>query len=511
MASNNQMDPLLGDGRFRLAFEHAPIGMALVTTDYRLNRVNLALCEALGYTQEELSSRTFVDITHPDDVGKDKELADKLFRGEIPSYRLEKRFRTKDGQLAWLDLSAFVIRDEHGDAICGLAMVENITDRKRSEEALRLSEERYRSFIVNSSEAIWRFEIEQPIATGSPVDVQIEALYKHSYLAECNDAMARLYGRDRAEEMIGTNLGQLISISNPANLASVRSFVTNGYRLHNTNANLTDPLLGERIFSSSVIGIVVNNFLLRVWGVQRDETEKRQAEDQMQHSRKQLRLLAAHLQTLRETERSSVAREMHDSLGNSLTSVKLDLTRISRQLSNPLDDQTRAEIVERLGSTSDLLDQTLDQVKAISTELRPGVLDKFGLAAAIEWQCQEFERRTGINCASDLPGAALLLIPDHSIALFRILQEALTNVARHAGAQHVKVTLGLDDSDVRLTVEDDGRGISNEEITAPDSLGLLGMRERMEMLGGQFTIAGQPGLTELNARVPFDPQVVKKR
>jgi PAS domain S-box-containing protein len=510
MASTNQIDPL-ADGRFRLAFEHAPIGMALVSADFRLNRVNLALCEALGYTQEELSSRTFVDITHPDDVGKDKKLAEKLFRGEIPSYRLEKRFRTKDGQLAWLDLSAFVIRDEQGEPICGLAMVENITDRKRSEEALRLSEERYRSFIINSSEAIWRFEIEPPIPTDLPVDEQIEALYKYSYLVECNDAMARLYGRDRAEEMIGTHLDQLISISNPANLAAVRAFVTNGYRVHNTNANLKNSLVGERIFSSSVIGIVINNFLLRFWGVQRDETKKRQAESEVQHSRQQLRLLAAHLQTLRETERSHVAREMHDSMGNSLTSLKLDLTRISRQLSNHPDDQTRAEIVERLKSASDLLDQTIDQVKAISTELRPGVLDKFGLAAAIEWQCQEFERRTGISCASDLPAAPLMLNPDHAIAFFRILQEALTNVARHAGAQHVKVMLGLDGADVRLAVEDDGRGISNEEITAPDSLGLLGMRERMEILGGKFTIAGQPGHTELNARVPFEPQLVKKR
>jgi PAS domain S-box-containing protein len=504
------MDPL-GDGRFRLAFEHAPIGMALVTADFRLNRVNLALCEALGYTQEELSLRTFVDITHPDDVGKDKELAAKLFRGEIPSYRLQKRFRTKDGQLAWLDLSAFVIRDEHGEPICGLAMVENITDRKRSEEALRLSEERYRSFIVNSSEAIWRFEIEPPIPTDLPIDAQIEALYKYSYLTECNDAMARLYGHDRAEEMIGTPLDQLISMSNPANLAAVRAFVTNGFRVHNTNANLTNPLVGERIFSSSVIGIVINNYLLRFWGVQRDETEKYKAENQIQHSRQQLRLLAAHLQSLRETERSHVAREMHDSMGNSLTSLKLDLARISRQLSNPPDDQTRAEIVERLKSASDLLDQTIDQVKTISTELRPGVLDKFGLAAAIEWQCQEFERRTGVSYDCELPATPLMLIPDHAIAFFRILQEALTNVARHADAQHVKVTLGLEGVDVKLAVEDDGRGISNEEITAPGSLGLLGMRERMEMLGGQFTIAGQPGRTELNAHVPFEPQLVKKR
>jgi signal transduction histidine kinase len=294
-------------------------------------------------------------------------------------------------------------------------------------------------------------------------------------------------------------------------LAAVTTFVTSGYRVHNTNANLTNPLVGERVFSSSVIGIVINNFLLRFWGVQRDETAKHQAENQIQHSRQQLRLLAAHLQTLRETERSHVAREMHDSMGNALTSLKLDLARISRRLSTPPDDQTRAEIVERLKSASDLLDQTIDQVKAISTELRPGVLDKFGLAAAIEWQCQEFERRTGILCVCDLPATPLMLIPDHAIAFFRILQESLTNIARHADAQHVKVALGLDGPDVTLSVEDDGRGISNEEITRPDSLGLLGMRERMESLGGKFAIAGQPGRTELNARVPFEPQLVKKR
>jgi PAS domain S-box-containing protein len=503
MASTNQFDQLLGDGRFRLAFEHAPIGMALISTEYRLNRVNVALCEALGYTKEELASRTFMDITHPDDVGKDKELADKLFRGEIPSYRLEKRFRTKDGQLAWLDLSAFVIRDENGEPIYGFAMVENITERKRSEEALRISEERYRSFVVNSSEAIWRFEIEQPIAVDLPVDAQIDALYKYVYLAECNDALARLHGHERAEEMIGTRLEELISASNPTNKAVLAAFVINNYRLHNTRSITADPLVGERLFSSSVIGIVVNDFLVRVWGVQRDETDKHRAEDQIEHSRQQLRLLAAHVEELRETERTNLAREMHDSLGNSLTSLKLDLTRISRRLSHSPDEQARADIVERLRSASELIETTIDQVKTISTELRPGVLDKFGLAAAIEWQCQEFERRTGITCVCGLPATDVRLIPEQSIALFRVLQQALTNVVRHASAQHVRVTLSVDDSNVTLSVQDDGRGISKEEITAPNSLGLLGMRERMEMLGGQFTIAGQPGRTELNAQVPL--------
>lgn len=503
MAVKNQPDPLLGDGRFRLAFEHAPIGMALVTNDYRLNKVNAALCQALGYNEEELLSKRFIDITHPDDIRSDRQLADKLFRGEIPSYRLEKRFRTRDGQLVWLDLSAFTIRGDPDKPPYGLAMVENITDRKRTEEALRTSEERYRSFVINSSEAIWRYEIERPIAVGLPVDEQIEAMLKYGYLAECNDAMARLHGRERAEDLVGTYFCDMISISNPTNMASLRAFVNNGYRLHNTDSIVSNET-GQSYFSSSVIGIVVNNYLLRVWGTQRDETAKRTAEWQIEESRQQLRQLAAHLQDLRERERANLAREMHDTLGHSLTSLKLDFTRLAKRLANPLDEPTRLDILDRLGSAAELLDETIALVKTISTELRPGVLDKFGLAAAAEWQCQEFENRTGIKCYYRLPIADGRLPAEISIALFRILQEALTNVARHSEAREVTVTLNTDGTDVILSVRDNGKGISPARIAAPTSLGLLGMRERTEMLGGQFTIEGKPGRTILNARIPID-------
>lgn len=464
-------------------------------------RVNAALCEALGYEADELLSRTFIDITHPDDVKKDEQLAAQLFRGEIPSYRLEKRFRTKDGQLAWLDLSAFVVYDDSNQPF-GFAMVENITDRKRSEQALRTSEERYRSFIVNSSEAIWRYEIEQPIDVRLPVEAQVEAIAKHSYLAECNDAMARLYGFERAEELIGVRLNDLISPARP-DMPSLTAFVTNGYRVHDTHVTFADPAAGKRYFSTSVIGIVINDYLLRFWGTQRDETAERVAETNLMHSRQQLRVLAAHLQNLREAERADLAREMHDAVGQSLTGLKLDLARVASAASGQPDAETQTKILQRLNLVSQALDQTISQVKTISTELRPAVLDKFGLAAAIEWQCREFEKRTRIVCDCRLPAEDLNPGPECSIALFRILQESLTNVARHSGATHATVSLRAEESEVVLTVGDDGRGISTAEISAPDSLGLLGMRERTDSLGGQFTVEGRPGHTFVEVRIPL--------
>ena len=496
-------DSAFDDARFRLAFDRAPIGLAIVGADYRLQRVNSALSEALGYTQDELLTRSFVELTHPDDIHRDTELADKLFRGELPSYRIEKRFLNKHGKLVWLDVSAFIIRDPSDQMLYGLAMVQDITERRDSEAALRTSEERYRSFVVNSSEAIWRFEIKRPIPIGLPVDEQIEAIYSQGYLAECNDAMARLYGRDRAEDILGAPLSNFISLTNDANHASLRTFVTNHYRLHNSHAIAPDAKGGERHFSSSIIGIALNGFLLRIWGTQRDETLRWQAEDELMRSREQLRSLAAHLQNLREHERCNLSRELHDDLGQSLTSLKLDLFRIARQLEQPVDDKLQQQITGRLELAMELIEKMLGQVKAISTELRPGVLDKFGLTAAIEWQCAEFERRSGIKCECSLPSQKIRLLPEQSTALFRILQEALGNVARHSNAANVMVTLLANESEVALSVLDNGRGITPAEVAAPDSLGLLGMCERAEMLGGSFHIEGAPGHTLLSARLPI--------
>ncbi len=490
-----------GEGRFRLVFEHAPVGIAIVGMDFQLQKVNEALCVALGYTSDELLSKTIMELTHPDDFKKDRALAEKLFRGEIPRYRIEKRFITKDGRLIWLDLSAFVIRGKDDESTFGLAIVENITKRKRAQSDLKTSEERYRSFIVNSSEAIWRFELDQPISISTPIDEQIDLFYQFAYLAECNDAMARLYGHDRAEDIVGKRASEVLPSANPTNLESVKACFNNHYRLHDMHSTTTDAAGQERFFSSSVFGIVVNGYLLRIWGTQRDETARIRAENELLHSRQQLRSLAAYLQDMREKERAGLAREMHDVLGQSLTVLKMDLSRIKKEIVT-----SGSDIVGQLDSASELIDETIAKVKTISTELRPGVLDKFGLTAAIEWLCGEFQSRSGIKCNCELTDEDQLISPGQSTTLFRILQEALANIARHSEASNVSIVLNVDQSEILMTIADDGKGITEEQIAAPDSLGLLGMRERTDMLHGTFSAQGRPGQSILTVRLPLNEQ-----
>lgn len=473
------------ESRFELAFENAPIGMAIVDFDYRLRRVNNSLCAALGYDADELMKRKFVEITHPDDVRRDRDLADRLFRGKIPFYRLEKRFVTKQGALAWLDLTALLVRDKNGKPLYGLAMVEDITNRKRSEEALRVSEERYRSFVVNSSEGIWRLEVENPIEVTLPAKEQLRRLMKYGYLAECNDAFARIYGRDRAEDVIGARLGNLSQSQSPSTLVSLEELIRNNYRLRDWPTEIVTHDNQRKHLATSLLGIVINGMLMRVWSVQSDQTERQR----VAHG---LRALSAHLQDVREKERTDLARELHDSLGQSLTSTRISLSVLQRRLESEKSSLSNS-VTRRFTEISEALGEAIGAVKAISTELRPGVLDQLGLPAAIEWQCREFSRRSGIECEFKVPRRKIVLGADVSTALFRVFQEALTNVARHAQATKVTVVLSVDRKGLSLTVSDNGRGIAQSELVAPDSLGLLGMRERMEAIGGEFSIVAAPG------------------
>ncbi len=219
-------------------------------------------------------------------------------------------------------------------------------------------------------------------------------------------------------------------------------------------------------------------------------------------SREQIRELAAYQQDVREQERIRIAREIHDQLGQSLTILKMDLSWLNKQLT-----EKPPRVDEKVAAMFQVIDEALKNLHAVTAELRPVILDDFGLAAAIEWQVEEFHARSGIACRMVDTGFEPDLPKDRATALFRIFQETLTNILRHAQADDVQVRLEDRDGDIILQVQDNGRGITEAQIDDPKSFGLLGMRERLYPWNGRVTFEGRPGGgTRVTVQLPMTPQ-----
>jgi signal transduction histidine kinase len=218
----------------------------------------------------------------------------------------------------------------------------------------------------------------------------------------------------------------------------------------------------------------------------------------------QLRALTASLTSAREEEGIRIAREIHDELGSVLTSLRWELENLDGLVSEFTDPREQQILRKKTEVMMDLTDTTIGVVRRIASELRPSVLDELGLVEAIEWQAQQFQTRTGIICNVCCSVEGLDLSEEQSTAVFRIFQESLTNILRHAQATEVDVKIIRDDGNIILTTTDNGRGISDEENLGPHSLGLLGMRERAQLIGGEIDIAGTPGIgTSVTVRVPI--------
>jgi PAS domain S-box-containing protein len=239
----------------------------------------------------------------------------------------------------------------------------------------------------------------------------------------------------------------------------------------------------------------------RVLVINSDITERKRNEESLVLQREQLRALAERLQWVREEDRKQVARDLHDQIGQILTAIKLDMTWMTRHL-----PESEAEVLARLKESIQLINDGVKAVRAICSGLRPGVLDDLGLAAAIEWQASEFASRNGVLCRVTVPPVDLHLDGDRATATFRIFQECLTNVIRHAQAKTVRVDLCQEEESILLVVEDDGIGFCESGFSnALGSLGLLGMKERAQFCGGDVQISSSPGNgTTVTVRVPVD-------
>jgi signal transduction histidine kinase len=255
----------------------------------------------------------------------------------------------------------------------------------------------------------------------------------------------------------------------------------------------TDYVLKTRL---TRLGPAVNRALRET----ADRRERERAEEKLRRSLDQLRALTTYLQYVREEERTRIAREVHDELGQALTGLKLDLSWLATRLA-----KSPKALQAKVRTMTDHIDATIQTVRRIATELRPGILDSLGLVAAIEWQANEFQSRTRIPCVVTSTVADTQWDQDFTTVFFRIFQETLTNIIRHANATRVEVQLAEEDHKLVLTVADNGRGISEEEIANTRSIGLVGMRERAMLIGGEVSLHGEPGRgTTVTLRVPLD-------
>jgi len=253
--------------------------------------------------------------------------------------------------------------------------------------------------------------------------------------------------------------------------------------------NIVTQLQNERGNTTALVHVV------------RDVDRRKKVETELRSSHKQLRALAERLQTVREEERTRIAREIHDELGGAMTGLKMDIAWISKKL-NELQLVNIDQILGRVDMMCGLMDATIQTVRRISAELRPGMLDDLGLLATIQWQAKEFERRTNISCRVRSETETMKLDEGIATGLFRIFQEALTNVARHSNASIVETILAVNDQEVTMSIKDNGRGITDEQIQSIKSLGLLGMRERAQMIGGTCDIHPfMDGGTEVRVRI----------
>lgn len=465
-----------GRKRYERIMETVQEGIWHVDENTLTTYVNPYLASLLGYAPEDMIGKSALDFISPEYRNKALENLEERKKGISKQHELS--FYNREGQVIHtLIQSTPVYNDYHYAG--SISTLLDITQKKKAEEELRLSEQKYR--IIFEKNPLPMFMLEYP---------------KRNFVA-VNDAFIEKFGYSKAE-LEEMNIRQLrrpeeVHKSDEIEriLAEKKQFRERMYLRKKDGGDLLfDVQAAEIIFEGKTVYLTSTH----------DITELAKAEEALLQTNKQLRELTIHLQDIREEERKHISREIHDELGQHLTALKLDLSWIAKRIT-----PRQQAIFSKIKSSLDLINGTIQTVRRLATELRPAMLDELGLAEAIRWQTKDFSKRTGIEVKFETNVDEFVFPPDISISFFRILQESLTNIARHAEACHVECKLHLADRFLLLQICDDGKGFHPDNTGDKKSLGLLGIKERAEMLHGKYHLSSEPMKgTKLTVNVPLN-------
>gem|GEM_PF-2668548 len=469
------------------------------TSDLQVLYVNKAFCSMCEYSVGEVFNMPSLEnLIAEDKLVEFRKHLEKILKNINSALIFNTQLVKKDGHLVNIEFTAKLMQDskdyktEKGKRIIFIArdMTNHVGKELMQQltlEALRESEKRFRSLIEDVKDyAIFMLDSEKRIISWN---LGAEGVLGYS-----------------EEEIILKDIS-IFADSETGDNNVMQTLISKALEEGRIEKELWLEKKGSQKFWATInITTLFNeysepkNFSIII----RDLTKNKIIADQLQEQEAQLRSLASHLQAVREEERTRIARELHDEFSQMLTALRMDLTILGRSISKTVAEPlNRMTLLEKISSISDLLETTIKSTRKIITELRPAVLDELGLMTAIQWQAQEFENRTGIRCKIERLQHDIVLDQNTSTAIFRIFQEALTNVAKHASAKAVSVSLQVVDMKIILEISDNGKGMDDGQLKDPTSTGILGIRERVLALGGQFEIfSGKEQGTRVVVSVP---------
>jgi PAS domain S-box-containing protein len=448
---------------FHDVFNASPIGIAVENWEGQPLFVNPAFCSFLGFSEEELRNKHCVDFSPREDAEKDWALFQQLRAGVIDHYQLEKRYFRRDGSLVWGSLSISLLKSSASPLV--LAMVEDITDKKKAEEARF----RHAAVIESSDDAI---------ASGTLDGI----------IVSWNTGAQKIYGYTEAEA-VGKPISMLVPPELPDEENKILETLKSGDRIeHFETVRVTKT--GKRINVSLSIAPIKDSTgrTVGISGIARDITHRKQMEEAL--SGMSRKLIQA-----QEQERARIGRELHDDINQRLAMLAVELEQLQN---NPSEVRNRVQELRK--QTTEIS----NDVQALSHELHSAKLEYLGVVGGMRSWCKEFSERQGVEVEFKSTEMETSVAPEIGLCLFRVLQEALHNAAKHSGVRRIEVQLREDTGEIHLVVTDLGRGFDLEMAMQDRGLGLASMQERVRLVNGTIAIQSKPmGGTTVHVRVPF--------